>query len=273
VVYTKLVDNVLTLAAATEQSGGTWSNRELRSGSNRYRPIGTPPSNTDAVALTYILDNGTEHYQAWRRLETGATEGVVQDPTASSARWVEDRPWMILTVIREGLRQIALQDIDTGTLTLLTNDSETKYLPFMWWAPEYGEYVFLTMLDVTDIGIYRVVNGVWTRVYTMLPPTGRAFVHSPEPFVYSGRSYISLVAADELSSGGPWLGQPVGPTDIWITGIDPDAPFFRRVSSVDRPTTRLDPEALTINSGPVIYYTEKISETGQILLRLAATGL
>jgi len=186
---------------------------------------------------------------------------------------VENLEIFITSAIINNVRQVVLINTATGSVKQLTSDPEPKFLPFMWYAPEFGELVFMTMINKTDIGIFRKISGQWTNIYRFTIPSTKPFVHSPEPFVYQGKSYIVTVAADELGSPGNWLAQPVGPTEIWIAGIDQSTPFFRRVDDPAEDHNRLDPEAFTTENGPVVYYTEKNLDFNSFLLRRAATGL
>jgi hypothetical protein len=169
--------------------------------------------------------------------------------------------------------QVVSVDADTGAISQITTDADMKLLPYMWWAPEYNDYLLMTLIGTTKVGIYRQISGQWTRIYEIVLPSSKPHVNSPEPFVAGGRSYISMVAAEKLVSIGPLRLWPVGPTEIWVAGVDPAAPFFRRVDDPNTEANRVDPEVYYTTSGPVVFYTQPDETTGRRMLRRAATGL
>lgn len=275
IVYTKRVGDLYQLGYAQDDTIGGWMLTVPRRGYHRWRPFGTPASNfSQAPRIAYLSAAQTPQKSlAWRNLNNWLSEGVFEESTVLGGRWVEHFDAFITTFITNSVRQVALIETATGTVYQLTNDPVPKFLPYMWFAPELGELVFMTMIDKTSIGIYRKISGQWTNVYSFEIPSTKQFVHSPEPFVSQGKSYIVTVAADELGSPGNWLAQPQGPTEIWIAGIDQANPFFRRVDDPAEEHNRLDPETFETTNGPVVYYTEKNLILNKFLLRRAATGL
>jgi len=274
IAYTKVGgQGARYIAAAGQDEKGAWQAVVLPDGRNRWRPFGTPPSNTDPARINYLYQRPQgDKVLAWRDVDNSYSEQVFEGDT-EGARWVEGLREFITTTVIDGVRQVVLINAVNGAATQLTFDPTSKFVPFMWFAPEYGELVFMAMVDTTSVGIFRNVGGQWKQVYNFTLPTAKPYFHSPEPFVYNGRSYILTVAAEQLSRVGNFIAQPVGPTEIWVAGIDPTNPFFRRVDEPTGNQTRLDPEFFIIESGPVIYYTEKNFQTDSFLLRRAATGL
>jgi hypothetical protein len=272
VVYTKRARGGWYLAAAREDRFGGWSTRLLYPAVDRFRPIGTPPSNTQPARVVYIRDSSdTKGTVAWREINDRSTERQARI-AAQGGRWVENERAFVGFEVIDGVAQAVLVAIDGFKRTQLTFDADNKTAAIMWLAPEYGELLLMTLLNTTQIGIYRQVGGQWTRLYTFAVPSAKPFMSSPEPFVSGGRSYVSLVAASQLQGNPPFLNTPVGPTEIWVAGIDPANPFFRRVDDPAHNALRMDPEAFDTTNGTVVYYSE-VNALGRRVLRRAATGL
>ena len=149
------------------------------------------------------------------------------------ARFIEGLDAFVTTMRINDINQVVYVDATTGAYQQLTHDLVNRNGPFMWFAPdvgEHGEYVFMAMMNTTKIGIWRQdANGAWYLYYKFNIPSAKEYVSSPEPFVYNGKSYIITVAALQLGEVGNFPYQPIGQTEIWIAGIDPNNPFFRRV--------------------------------------------
>ena len=128
-------------------------------------------------------------------------------------------------------------------------------------------------INFTAVGIYRRINDVWTRIYTFEVPSAFAFVSSPEPFVHNGKSFMTVIAASQLTGTLPLPYLPGGPSEVWIANIDPEQPFFRRVDNGQSGLVRLEPEPFTLATGPAIYFTERDPLTGNAVTRVADTGL
>lgn len=164
------------------------------------------------------------------------------------ARWIPGTDSVIFT--RPMLpgevpeRQVFAYDRITDTLTQLTDDAGTKFAAFMWNAPEYGgEPVFVTLINQVRLGIYRKnADGVWEQASEIDPPLPAPdFIWSPEPFQYEGKSYIVMTMSPSADQQSRTI-----PTETWIAGIDPDNPFYRRISD-DRALVRKDPEAVVVS--------------------------
>ena len=275
IVYTKSTGIGFSLAAARQDRAGVWHAGVLVNSFLRLVPLGTPSSNMQVARTTYFIfdPRSKDLFLVWRNLLNQASEDILLDSTVTSGRWIEGLPMLVTTALRDGYRQIVTYDIESKQLEQLTFDASNKFLPYMWLAPEFGEILLMTMLDTTAIGIYQQDGSAWSLLYSITLPTTKPFVHSPEPFVYGGKSYILLVAADQLGSGGSFPGMPVGPTEIWVAGIDHLQPFFRRIDDPGYDANRLDPEIYITTNDAVAVYTENNEITRRFLLKRASTGL
>ena len=167
IAYTKLVGATPTLAVARQDAAGAWQTEVLAQGDDRIRPLGTPSSNTGPARIAYLLEPpGQDRLIGWREIDDETTELTIDDPSSQGQRWVESDPMFITTIIIDDVRQVVLVDAETAEIEQLTFDAEPKFLPYMWYAPEFGELIFMTMIDRDLLGIYRKIDDVWTPVYT-----------------------------------------------------------------------------------------------------------
>lgn len=274
IVYTKLVNNKLRLAAAREITPGNWYSSLLGKGTNRYSPLGSLDGNPGMAGLVYLVQTASGTVaQAYRFVSDSSSEMFIRGPKSRGARWSEAENTIVTTIVRNNVRQVAIVDTITGDLKQVTTGQSQKSLPIMWYAPEYGDYVIMARLGNQAVGIYQDLGSGWERVHLFGLPSPRPFIHSPEPFVYNNRSYIVAVAADTIEGNDVFPLQPSGPTDIWIAGVDPQAPFFRQVSVTDNEQNRIDPEVVILDGGPAVYYTEMRSTNNIAVIRRALTGL
>ena len=152
----------------------------------------------------------------------------------------------------------------------LTSDRDfIKSKPQMWRAPEFGgERVFFALEqdsrrgEPTQIGVYRVINGNWTKFKTIIPPSDPRlpFIDSPEHFVFKGQSYIVMaMTSGQRSSQG---------TEIWLAGIGAED-FYRKIAGPEDGVGSTDPEYLVTESGVFIY----LAQNGGRQVFRADTGL
>jgi hypothetical protein len=265
IVYTKFdSENEDNLARARSTDGCfTWTARFLRNGHLRHGPIGSSDPGDPFPRISYVAtDPNGNLVTMWRNLNDPSTEEIVPGSSTPGGRWVPGRRALVLTEpMPEGGRQAFMYDVDTKVLEQLTHDGGVKSAVFMWRAPEFNNaYVFLTLINETHIGIYGKINGVWTRINTVKPPSIGNFLWSPEPFVHNGKSYIVMVTSTSSDQQSFEI-----PTDLWLAGIDRNAPFYRQLSDLSA-KVRKDPEVFITQNGPFIYYAvlnpENPEETG-----------
>lgn len=262
------------IAIAYEQAPDDWVVDRLINGQERFSPTGSRIAGATNAYVSYVAPAPVGNSIVYRDLDNAANTEITVGATSSASFWAEGFPGFVYSRLSPFGLQVALFDVTSGVSELITDDEGNKYLPSVWWAPEYGEYRMMSVVGTQTVGIYRDGGGgYWEQVHEVILPSIHRFVHSPEPFVHNGRSYVSLVAAERLGDGGGGFGTPTGDTEIWIAGLDPDDPFFRRVSEPTRFANRKDPEAYSTSSGVVVLYNEKDPVTGVWLLRRAQTGL
>jgi Ca2+-binding RTX toxin-like protein len=274
-IYTENGQEILyTKATGSSQSswelysarwnGTAWETGLLVGGGNGLGPIGTLDPGDPNPRIIYGQTNGTTGGLYWRNLND-STGGLISSKATSPARWVNDESdALVFTEEVNGVNQVFYFDINTETKTQITFSNIKKKDTWMFEAPEYNnELVMFATETVTGkpdvIGIYTQVNGVWTKVNELRPPSQFSNIRSAEPVVYNGLSYITFVA--ENSQGGP--------SEIWIAGIDPTGePFYRQVSDPSVTMQRNDPETFISDEGLVVTYVGPNKE-----LYKAETGL
>jgi hypothetical protein len=266
IVYTKLVNNRPVLSRA-QWTGSGWETKSLYNGRGRVAPNGSKNPRGNAPRIIYRKIKGNTLQVAWRESDKPASEAVLSNAVPLPlGRWVAGERAIVSAIDVGGQLQCAKYDTDTGRMTQLTFDAGQKTDVFMWRAPEFNnEQVFFCLSDRTSLPIYRKINGTWTKIKTIQSPSqNRPYLSSPEPFVYKGKSYISLMTKDSLASSE-------GTSDIWIVSIDSNVPFYRQISAAT-PMNRKDPEAFITSKGAFVYYSE-VTSSGRSIVHRCDTGL
>ncbi len=161
-------------------------------------------------------------------------------------RWIAGEHAMLTTLLVDGVIQIARADVLTGEVVPLTSDTDEKTDAFFYDAPEFGgERVMMCLVNGESIGVYRDLDGNWTRVFTTsIPGDFPRALYSAEPFVWKDQSWTCTgvqIVGDESNR------------EIWMLSLDPTRPLARRVN-LDQPQLRFDPEAYVTASQVLIYY-------------------
>jgi hypothetical protein len=271
IVYTKLVDRTPYLARTRGQ--GTQLTGELLAGTDGFggttggAPLGSldPTDPSPRVLYIYPTPPGPT-ILAWTDLNQISSKQLKVDP-ASYGRWVDGKKdSVLLTTIVGEYAQVVRYHLDTDQVEQLSFNPIYKEDVYMWRAPEFNnELVFVAAeydvvtKGISSLGIYRQGQGQWNRIKGIRPPSGKKFIRSAEPFVYKGKSYMSLLLENDKRN----------PSEVWIAGIEPGTEFYRQVSDPNVAMTRNDPEPVVTPAGAFIYYADRGS--GQIYR--ANTGL
>jgi len=260
------------LWVARRDTAQNWVPEPLNHSVGRFNPNGASPSNQDEGRVIY--GQRDQDAIAWRIGDTASTETALLGVKGAGGRSIEGkRSWMYGDLV-DGIRQIFEVDIDTGQSRQITFGNREKTTWHAWWSPEYDAPLIVTRLDTDQLAIYREINGVWRSSYRFRSPSPNfRFFSSPEGFSWNGKSYVAFVAARALINNAAVPAAPEGPSQIWIAGVDPAAPFFRKISKSGTLANRSDPEVFTTENGPVVFYTEILTTGGTWRLRRAATGL
>jgi hypothetical protein len=279
-IYNKTIGGIYTLYKAVEGPANVWTTSALAGGDNRYKAVGSPEETTDAPRIIYKRKDGLGHtFISWRSLDDPATEQTAPDSfVATGGRFFGGNA--IASIMGTEFRTSRVWNVPFDSLIpeQVTFGEDNVYNAFIWFAPEYQQYLMVAIVNWQQLAIYRQIGSDWTKIYQFALPTvvpnppmlPRIYVSSPEAFVANGKSFIAVVAAQELGRGD-YKGQPKGPSEVWIAGIDPARPFFRRIDEPSQDVPRSEPEPFLLDSGPVVFYSE--TRPDKFLLKRAITGL
>lgn len=270
IYYTKLDASLRPQLARASSSAGAWQVKLLPNGSGRGLPLATTDATDPQPRIMYVemLSDGT-FPTLWREAHDARTEtmfpGSVRNLSGSAPRWVQGQRAITTTQPDvNGVPQAIKYTLDSGAVEFLTTDAGPKDEVWMWPAPEFGNApLFFTVVGNCCLRVYRELGGIWTVINTINASDFSSFPHiiSPEPFVYKGRSYVSMQLGDQKN----------GNSEIWIAALDPASPLLRQVSDPSTRLIRNEPEFMSTNSGAYVYYTAIVGS--QVSLRRANTGL
>ena len=283
IVYTKEDDQGNRFIGRAQWNGTEWSAGFLTDEQGSlvpgWLPSGTLNLDNENPLIKYVRfsESGAVE-QLWRELDNSTVGGLLP---GSGGRWVQalGERAIIRNLVdpTTGLEQYYKYDVYTEELTQLTQDNILKAggAGFMWYSPEYDDLVLLSSEKTVDeagnpallrdqLGLYREIDGNWTRFNTISSPSADLpYIHSPEPFVYQGKSYISLLAVKANRNGK----KTFNGSEVWVVGVDPDQGIADKVS-IDIGNGKLnDPESFITEAEGFIYYTEITSEEIRITHR------
>jgi hypothetical protein len=84
--------------------------------------------------------------------------------------------------------------------------------------------------------VWRQIGGTWTVVRSVAAPPDHPWIDSPEPFVWSGRTYAIFVAMEGRTA------DLRTPSEVWIVSLDPASPSFAQRVCGAEVMERRDPE-------------------------------
>jgi hypothetical protein len=291
-IYTKSNGGRWSISQAREESDGTWdtdvvvssrpddSSVELEQPNllarirnwfidlvpdteDGYRPIGCQDSDDASPLMKYTIGTRQNRDQAnaWMELDPPYSGDRLPEG-AQAGRFVPGQFSIVYSREIDGFLQLIWHDLRTKEETVLTDSPIHKVLPFAINAPEFGGEVLITAPETgninergyfTSIGVYREVNGVWTLIKRITSSSKKLRgVHSAEPFVFDGRSYVSFLVLNAIDRES---GARKDNAEVWIASLDPEDNLLRKVSGIAR-IKRSDPESLVTENEVFIYYTE-----------------
>ncbi len=270
--YTRLVDGRQQVARVT--ADGTLA--VLTTGDEHFSPLASTQASsasTRLIALRRPPDWGTA---LWVDAADPGTEHELlhlAERTDGDARWAVGTATFVTNAHPDQPGRLSLVNTDTGAVVPVSEPG-VKTAPnaiFAWVAPEAdGELFLLAVVDDRELVVWgRHDHGDWQRRATLTSPDPtHPYLGSPEPFVAGGRSYISLTTAEAPGAAPGRTSQ-----QVWIVGIDPEAPFERRCDDGEAgPVTRVDPEVLLGADQAFVYYYTLTQAAGAQTYR-CATGI
>jgi hypothetical protein len=243
-----------------------------------------------SVMLFFAVGTGPDLRLAWASEDEADTPRFVDDYFLPSGggRFIPDprtgRTQLMYSAVVQrdpGIRtQIALRDVETGAVRVITNDEGQKYEPRQFRAPEFGnELLILALVDRQRIAVYRDLrdgSGFWTRIEELSLPA-----EETRPFLYSikaaanpgapgigGVSWFTLSANREDDSNST-------DTAMWVLGLGtgPER-LCRRVDAgaIDGSTAqRFEPEPYIGNDELFLIYNVNGGPEAQ--MNVARTGI
>lgn len=277
IVYTRtnaFADSNFSLSIATQDANQVWARQDVANGLNRYRPDGTHANWAGTARMSYSVQIDGQTMLGWRDTDNAGTEVMLPGVLNEGGRWIEGENAVLAIISVGGIKQMAFVDASSPNPTpaQITFESQDVTNPYSWIAPEFNAPVFSAMIGLEQVGVFRKTGpNTWEKFYTFSLPSAFKYVSSPEAFVANGTSYILLIAASSLGAVGlPY--EPNGVSQVWIAGIDPANPFFRRIDDPDVRAVKAEPEVFTTAQGPAIYYNQLVAG-GTWIVRAADTGL
>lgn len=245
-------------------TAGSWTGGCMPKTNGDGFPFGTGNVGDPSPMVSYRSSSagGTNLY--WRQVRQGATAHEIlsgSDQSRLEPRWVAGTNRLLLTVPAPPdasgnvYRQIFLYSTTDDTLEQLTFEPTDKAAAYMWRAPEYEDsFVFFARVGYTEIDVYRYLpNGsgasTWQVTKRIQSTPDVPYIYSPEPFAYDGKSWIFFTVSSVQ------LDQSTAPSQIALSGIEPDASTFRLLTTdASDKHGRQDPEYYVTANGPYVYY-------------------
>jgi hypothetical protein len=262
VFFTRVEPGGSLQAVRARLHGGELVSDVVTRGDSHFSPLASKDSasaSTRLVLLRRPADWGTV---AW--LDLGSPLEVhdlfhIARRSDADIRWV-DGGFQLVTNGHPALPgEVAALDTGGGAAEQVSAGEGAFGSPYGWWAPETGGALHVVAItDDQRLTVWRRGAAGWSRAAVLTSPeSALPYVGSPEPFVMGGRSYLSLVVADEAD---PRPG--ASEQHVWVIGIDPEAPLALRCDDGrPGPVTRVDPEVWVGTERVFVYYYE-VATTG-----------
>lgn len=250
ITYTKYdSQNRFTLASA-QFNGSQWVPTLLPNGTNAYGPIGGEDTSSPATISYLAPGSSGSQIVLWREVGS-STEKQIPKAVPPGVQWIKgERAVTYNATAANGKAQVFKYTLDTNLTAQITSESGGTLSAQMWEAPEYNNALLaLTLINgKTQIGIYQKVGTKWQRVNVLKPPSVGTYLWSVEPFTYNGKSYLYMVTSTSSNQKSLTV-----PTEVWIAGVDPAAPFYRKVCNSQQ-EVRKNPKAFITTQGAYIYF-------------------
>lgn len=277
-VYSRYLDGLPetpenAIVTIAQMQGGVWTSAPVPDCEGCIVPKGTFFPSDATPRMTYGKAGRYTVYARDAQFPSPELRIPFIDPYQGlSLRWVDGTRDVIFAAPappdEHGVAYTQIFRYDTeqilGQPEQLTFDPSFKRMAFMWRAPEFkGAMVFFTVAEGNRMDFYRLMPDEqgelrWTRYHSLDGPPGMPYIGgSPEAFTYNGRSWIIIA----LRSNPEW-NDFTKPTQLAITGIDPEVPSFRLLTNdTTQPRWRSDPEYFITSGGAYVYYTRNVPAT------------
>jgi hypothetical protein len=225
--------------------GGIFQSTQLTSGLVHNNQLATKNAlSPDPIKVMCVVTDPPGQDIVWFSTSNPSDQTYItaHDQQNIPVRWAQGDKYICA---RTPAGQLYLIDTTNSATSNVSNDAGNKTDPNGWFAPEYaGEMLIAAVLDHEAIAVYKDNGDVfWERIITIEIPEESLLdtVASPEPFVFNGKSYLSLTVKDN--------GESV--SEIWIMGIDGT---YKENCGDGTPLRRMDPEVFIGSSHVFVYY-------------------
>ncbi|MBX3450707.1 MAG: hypothetical protein KF777_14165 [Planctomycetaceae bacterium] len=241
---------------------GTASYRQI-SADPRYGRSGAIPTQLGNLPNAAILNIYLDRFRGrtgWSYENTPEIKNAIPtgDISLKGPRWIPGEFAISTNVKTESrTKQAAIYDIQSDTLTTITNDSGHKTEVFVFNCPETGTRAAMCLVGngQRELAVYKEASPFWQKIASIPVPnfivgggrlsTARIFL--PEPFVFQGKSYfvfvVGRVNVDSLTVDGP--------SQVFVAQLG--RPEAVQVGS-SFPAGRIDPEVLVLPDRVYLYY-------------------
>ncbi|MEM9063868.1 MAG: hypothetical protein AAGB51_00090 [Planctomycetota bacterium] len=294
VFYNKTADGLLQVWRATLTSGVSPTFVPEQLSGPPFARINQLPSQSFQAATTYVLygrDNPSNPSSipiiAWFDEAAPNNDNFITkaQPGFAGFRWVDETTLYTSTLAHgDDAGQIVLRDASGGGPGVITNDPGTKFDPYAWVAPEFGDELrVVASIDTPGplgtpqqaLAVYEPLANeqYWVRTAVLEIPasSGMTHVQSPEPFVAGGRSFVVVTLKD--ADGGVIDGD-VTESQVWLFDLndDPERRFAVRCDDGDLGPIAHEGEAFAGTNELFIYYNY-VRRIGGIGLAVTSTGI
>ena len=256
VYYTKQSDGVLQAWKSELENGKPKASPLTHGPKRRQSVLVGKDREASAVRVLYLQgsrDGGDFQWIDERRPDQPQFASSLLG--VDSPRWIDDTSKFVYVASQgDASGQIHLVDVNSGERRQVTNDAGVKTFAYGWRAPDFGnELLLLAMIDKQSVAVYSDSGGkYWSRIAMIKPPAESKFNYfgSPEPFVFDGKSYISMVLKSQATQGR------FKDSEVWIMGVGETASgrYQERVDDGGAPLMRSDPETYVTDDHVFIYY-------------------
>jgi hypothetical protein len=268
IIYPDSVDDKIIQIGTASLIGNNWVAMPLLNSYGRIPFFGSYDNTYQKDGITCAsYDIQTMKPTGMRLRNTSDTTEII--PTdMQGGRWIKGLYAISLSQEKQAPYEVGYFDVNTKSYNKVATFAEKIDQAWIVPLPEYNNTYALWCVEKKteqdQISVFVKIQNQWQKIDSIIVPTDRKEIFSPEPFWWNGSTYLFLVAR-------PRQDQPKSLYDqVWIVGFDRKYRLTRLISE-QSPTNRIDPEVFYTTKEPVIYYTE--NRKGIKVIHKCATGL
>ncbi len=268
IIYPDSVDDKIIQIGTASLVGNNWVAKPLSNSYGRIPFFGSYDNTYQKDGITYAsYDIQTMKPTGMRLRNTSDTTEIIPSDM-QGGRWIKGMYAISLSQEKQAPYEVGYFDVITNTYNKVATFTEKIDQAWIVPLPEYNNIYALWCVEKKteqdQISIFVKIQNKWQKIDSIIVPTDRKEIFSPEPFWWNGSTYLFLVARQRPE-------QPKSLYDqVWIVGFDRNLRFSRMISEQSA-ANRTDPEVFYTTKEPVIYYTE--TRKGIKVIHKCATGL